>query len=96
VPRKASVRMGISVVFKMTNPFPIKGPDEVFVDALEKLGYIPVSLRTRIQQRVNQLQGDLYLRAAELFLRFDLDFVGNETRSPQTYQQNRVYQLPPS
>lgn len=61
--------------------------DEVVCDDLQKLGYIPTSLRTKIKQRIEAMHNSYYARAMELFQRFDLDYVGNKTPSPISYQR---------
>ena len=69
----------------------LSGTDEQVADSLQKLGYVPVSLRSRIKKRIEGMHSDFYSRAMALFQRFTLDPIGNETVSPLTYQRERLY-----
>lgn len=67
------------------------GDDAEVTGDLQRLGYIPVSLRTRLLNRINAMHSEFYHRAMRLFLKFDQDLTGNETPSPLTYQRERLY-----
>jgi len=70
----------------------LSGSDSEVVDSLEKLGYIPISLRTDLLNRVIVMNGIYYNRAMQLFQRFDSDFVGNKRASPLIYSKERSYE----
>ena len=70
----------------------LDGKDCEVVDDLERLGYLPVSLRTKIQNRIYRMSAEWYTRATQLFQRFDVDPVGNSTPSPISYNHERLYE----